>query len=137
MKRLIIRDKSTDVFGMARVGFIQTKKGDESNLEVYVNTDDGGNIPHFHIRDTNDWSKFHSCIRLDEAEYFLHEGKEATLNSKQRKLLQQFMTSSVTNSRYKSKFENNWELACFLWDINNSNEETDEFVKQPDYTKLK
>ena len=137
MKRLIIRDKLTDVFGMARVGFIQTKKGDESNLEVYVNTDDGGNIPHFHIRDTNNWNKFHSCIRLDEAKYFLHEGKEDTLNSKQRKLLQQFMTSSVTNSRYKSKFENNWELACFLWDINNSNEEIDEFVKQPDYTKLK
>lgn len=117
---------------MSRVGFLQTKKGDESNLEVYVNTDDGGNIPHFHIRDTHNWNEFHSCIRLDKAEYFLHEGKEDVLSSKQKKILQKFMKSKVTNIKYASRFENNWELACFLWDINNSDKEVKD-VEQPDY----
>lgn len=134
MKRLI--RKHTNIYGMARIGFIQTKKGDESNLEVYVNTDDGGNIPHFHIRDANDWDEFHSCVRLDKAEYFLHEGKAAVLNSKQRKLLQKFMTSTVKDAKYGKGFKNNWELTCFLWNINNSKIIINNDVEQPDYTEL-
>lgn len=125
MKRMI----KQDIYGMARVGY-------SGDLEVYVNTDDGGNLPHFHVRLKNNGDKFHSCIRLDCAEYFLHAGKEDKLNSHQRKILQQFMEDTVELPRYKDKFNNNWELACFLWDTNNSDATIDDYVVQPDYRNL-
>lgn len=52
------------VLGMARVGFTPDR------YEVYVNTNDGGKIPHFHYRDANDWNRFHTCIKIDKPEYF-------------------------------------------------------------------
>lgn len=128
MKR-VIKSSYQNIEGMARIGY-------SGPLEIYVNTDDAGKIPHFHIRKKSDWEQFHSCIRLDKSEYFLHEGKEDTLNSKQKKDLQKFMESPVTVSRYADKFSNNWELACFLWDINNSDVEIGEGIEQPDYNLL-
>lgn len=125
----ILKHSYTDITGMARAGFTK------DNYEVYVNTDDGGNIPHFHYRLKSDWSKFHTCIRLDSPEYFHHNGKEDVLNSSQKKNLQKFLSSQVTLSRYKGKFENNFELLCFLWDINNSNVQSDDW-DLPDYTTL-
>lgn len=125
----ILKHSYTDITGMARAGFTK------DNYEVYVNTDDGGNIPHFHYRLKSDWNKFHTCIRLDSPEYFHHNGKEDVLNSSQKKNLQKFLSSQVTLSRYKGKFENNFELLCFLWDINNSNVQSDDWAL-PDYTTL-
>ena len=125
MKRMIRQE----VYGMARVGFIK-------HLEVYVNTDDGGEIPHFHLHDSKNWEKFHTCIKIESPEYFLHAGKEDVLNSKERKLLQEFMESPVSVSRYASKFGNNWELICFLWDTNNSTHMIAEDAEVPDYTQL-
>ena len=55
-------------------------------LEVFVNTNDGGYIPHFHIWDSSTrGSEFHTCIRYDCPEYFHHSGKEDTLNSREKK----------------------------------------------------
>lgn len=125
----ILKHSYTDITGMARAGFTK------DNYEVYVNTDDGGSISHFHYRLKSDWSKFHTCIRLDSPEYFHHNGKEDVLNSSQKKNLQKFLSSQVTLSRYKGKFENNFELLCFLWDINNSNVQSDDW-DLPDYTTL-
>lgn len=125
----ILKHSYTDITGMARAGFTK------DNYEVYVNTEDGGNIPHFHYRLKSDWNKFHTCIRLDSPEYFHHNGKEDVLNSSQKKNLQKFLSSQVTLSRYKGKFENNFELLCFLWDINNSNVQSDDWAL-PDYTTL-
>ena len=114
---------------MARVGF-------SGDLEVYVNTNDAGKIPHFHLRDSVEWEKFHTCVRIDSAEYFLHEGKEDILNSKQRKDLDRFMRSKVTLKKYKDKFDNNWELVCFLWDMNNSDVMIPDDIEQPNYLEL-
>lgn len=125
----ILKHSYTDITGMARAGFTK------DNYEIYVNTDDGGNIPHFHYRLKSDWNKFHTCIRLDSPEYFHHDGKEDVLNSSQKKNLQKFLSSQVTLNRYKGKFENNFELLCFLWDINNSNVQSDDWAL-PDYTTL-
>lgn len=126
MKRLVHQD----IYGMSRVGFL-------GDLEVYVNTDDAGNIPHFHLRDPADWDKFHTCIKICAPEYFLYEGKEDILNSRQRKELQNFMVSEVSIKKYSDKFKNNWELVCFLWDTNNSSTTIPEDTTQPDYTQLK
>ena len=129
MKR-VIRSSLQNIEAMARVGFTSDK------YEVYVNTNDGGKIPHFHYRDANDWSKFHTCIRIDRPEYFHHEGKSDVLNSKQKKALQKFMKSKVSLDRYKDKFSNNWELICFMWDINNSDIQIDDITQQPNYINL-
>ena len=126
MKRVI---KQTNIYGMSRVGY-------SNGYEVYVNTDDPGNIPHFHYRDKDDWSKFHSCIRIDKADYFQHEGKEDTLNAHQRKDLQEFMESPVDDIKYGKSFKNNWELVCFLWNINNSTKRIDDNIKMPNYRLL-
>ena len=123
----IYKSVKQDIFGMARVGSTSDK------YEIYVNTNDGGKFPHFHYRDAKDWKKFHTCIRIDVAEYFLHEGKEDKLNAKQLKNLYKFLKSDVTLSKYRGKFKNNYELICFLWDLNNSDVQIPENIDMPDY----
>lgn len=125
----ILINNHTDIYGMARVGF-------SGDLEVYVNTNDAGKIPHFHLRDSVEWDKFHTCVRIDSAEYFLHEGKEDVLNSGQRKELDKFMRSKVTLKKYKDKFNNNWELVCFLWYMNNYDVMIPDDIEQPNYLEL-
>ena len=128
--KILLRDSDKEnIYGMARVGF-------SGDLEVYVNTNDGGKIPHFHLRNSVDWKKFHTCIQITSAEYFLHEGKEDVLNSSQRKDLDEFMRSKVTLKKYKDKFDNNWELVCFLWDMNNSDVMIPDDAEQPNYLEL-
>lgn len=129
MKR-VIKSSLQNIEAMARIGFTSDR------YEVYVNTNDSGKIPHFHYRDANDWNKFHTCIRIDCPEYFHHEGKSDVLNSKQKRALQRFMKSKVSLNRYKDKFSNNWELICFMWDINNSDIQIDESIQQPNYVEL-
>lgn len=130
MKRVIVHQ---DIYGMARVGKVQHRG---TTYEIYVNSDDGGNIPHFHFRDMTDWDTFHTCIEIAQPRYFHHTGKEDVLNSRLKKMLNDFMKAPVNISRYKDKFKNNWELVCFLWDINNSDMELSEDIVQPDYRNL-
>ena len=119
-----------ELYEMARAGYID-------NLEIFVSTDDSGNIAHFHIRDSNDQEKFHTCIEIENPKYFLHGNKNDILNSNQKKKLSKFMSAPVAIERYKNKFTNNWELICFLWDINNSDKQISRNTPMPDYTKLK
>ena len=119
----------SDIFGMARVGYVSNK------YEIYVNTNDAGSIPHFHYRDSTDWDKFHTCICIESATYFIHGNKQDTLNSKQKQQLQEFMQSKVQLSKYADKFTNNWELVCFLWDMNNSSTTISDDVSMPNYDK--
>ena len=126
MKRLI---KHEDIYGMARVGY-------SGNYEIYVNTDDPGHIPHFHYRDKDNWSRFHTCIKIESPEYFHHGDKIDSLNSKQKRDLQNFMESKVSLSKYSDNFNNNWELICFLWEINNSSYSISEKATMPNYKNL-
>lgn len=128
MKR-VLRSSLQNIEAMARVGYTSDR------YEIYVNTNDGGMIPHFHYRLSSDWSKFHTCICIDKSEYFHHNGKEDVLNSKQKRALQKFMTSKVCG-KYFDRFRNNWELVCFLWDINNSDVEVSNDIQQPNYINL-
>lgn len=125
MKRYI-----KDIYGMAAVGVV----GD--NYEIYINTNDGGNIAHFHYRKKHNWKEFHTCIKIESAGYFHHTGKEDVLNSKQRKELAEFLAAPVALAKYKNRFDNNWELICFLWDLNNSDKMIDDNVTMPDYREL-
>lgn len=110
---------------MARIGFVK-------DLEIYVRTNDAGKVPHFHIRDKEtNGQRFHTCVRMDKAEYFHHTGKMDVLNSQQKKALVSFL-----QSQYKRGFFSNWVHAIILWDDNNSDVEIDLDTPMPDYTKL-
>ena len=74
---------------MAKVGPLNDE------LVIYIWTNDGGNIPHFHIVDKATMgNEFHTCIKIMSAEYFHHTGKEDVLNLKQKKTLMKFFTMS-------------------------------------------
>ena len=104
-------DKTVRLDEMARVGFI------DGEYEVYVWTDDPGNIPHVHIRDTNSKGQnFETCVQLKTNKYFLHGPYTDRLNSKQRKAFAEFMTSPSRNKRYST----NYEYAVDMWNDNNS-----------------
>ena len=94
----LVNENKKNLTEMARIGFtddgFEVYINTDDGFEVYINTDDGGNIPHFHYRTKNTW-EFHTCIRLDIAEYFHHDGKEDILNSKQRKQLVKFLKQNL------------------------------------------
>ena len=111
---------------MARVGFFD-------EYEIYIHTDDPGNIPHFHIWDAETrGNKYHTCIMIQVPEYFHHTGKEDTLNHKDKKDLMNFLIDKPKNKRFKT----NWEYLVSMWNDNNSMIQVDEDQEIPDYTKL-
>ena len=110
---------------MARIGFT------DDGFEVYVNTDDGGNIPHFHYRTKGTW-EFHSCIKIEKAQYFEHEGKESKLNTKQKKQLVKFL-----NGIDKEDNRTYWETIISEWNRNNSDKKVPKDLKMPNYLNLK
>lgn len=98
---------------------------------IIVWTNDPGNIPHFHVIDSaTRGNSFNTCIKIESAEYFHHEGKEDTLNTKERKELLKFLNS-------KDKWgEQNWVVLLKEWERNNSKTSIDINLPIPDYTKL-
>lgn len=113
---------------MARVGFINDE------YEVYIHTDDPGNVPHFHIWDAETRGhKFHTCIRIESPEYFHHTGKEDYLNSSMRKELIKFLKSKPTKLK---RYDTNWEVVVDMWNANNSKMNIPEDIPMPYYMKL-
>lgn len=112
---------------MARVGFMNDDK-----YEIWIRTDDPGKYPHMHIWDySTKGKKFHCCVRLDKPEYFIHTGKEDTLNSTNKKELIKFL-----NKEYGGLGITNWKRILMLWNDNNSDVHIDIDSEMPDYTKL-
>jgi hypothetical protein len=113
---------------MARVGYLK-------DYEIIVWTNDGGNIPHFHIIDRETrGEKFHTCIQYKVPEYFHHTGKEDILNNREIKELINFFNKQCDSKKFNVT---NWELAVFLWNKNNSTQNLDEEnTPMPDYLHL-
>ena len=110
---------------IAKVGLLNDE------LVIYIWTNEGGNIPHFHIVDKATMgNEFHTCIRIMSAEYFHHTGKEDVLNSKQKKTLMIFFTMSDKWG------DNYWDIVLQEWNRNSSKIEVDRNLPTPDYTKL-
>lgn len=110
---------------MARIGFMTPK------LEIYVNTDDGGNIPHFHIRDyATKGNEFHTCIEIKRNWYFHHTGEEDLLNGKLRKRLIDFLSEEDEYG------EQNWVLLVKEWNRNNSNIKVNLDTPMPNYMTI-
>ena len=112
-----------------RVGVITPK-----NYLVYVNTDDSGNIPHFHVVDNNTTGdEFHTCIMIEESRYFTHNSKVDKLTrGKDRKNLDKFLRQKFSNSKFNGT---NWEYIVMIWNMNNSNVVIED-IKQPDYSTI-
>lgn len=113
---------------MARVGFI------DDEYEVYIHTDDPGNIPHFHIWDAETrGQKFHICIKLEVPEYFHHTGKEDYLNSGMKKELVKFLRNKPLRLK---RYDTNWEVVVDMWNANNSKASIPDDTPMPDYMRL-
>lgn len=118
---------------MARVGFI------DGAYEVYVWTDDPGNIPHVHVRDTNSRGKnYETCIKLETNEYFPQGHYNNRMNSSMRKVFNDFMNAPCQNRRY----QNYYDFAVDMWNSNNSSAtvnpryDANGDIIVPDYTSL-
>ncbi len=121
-------DNQSLVNEMARVGDFNIE------LEVYVRTDEGGNVPHFHIRDKSSRGKaFHTCVQIRQPAYFHHDGKEGVLDSTQKTALVEFLRSKPTRTKRFSTF---WEVILTLWNLSGSAIAVDEDQPMPDYANL-
>lgn len=83
-----------------------------------------------------DGEKFHTYIKIKEAEYFKHGCKQDELSSRQRKELYIFLKSKPESEDDAELYENNWKLLIHEWNRNNSKEKVSKDYKMPDYTKL-
>lgn len=125
LKDIILSDPYM-ITEMAQIGVMDDK------YAIVVWTNDPGNIPHFHIMDYKSrGTKFHTCIKIETAEYFHHTGKEDILNTKQRKLLVEFLNQ---NDKWGEK---NWIVLLKEWIRNNSKTEIDINLEMPNYLNLK
>ncbi len=109
---------------MATIGYV-------GKFKIIVWSNEGGNIPHFHIVDTSTLGRsFHTCVKIEVPEYFHHEGKTGTLNSSQRKALVDFLKKPFDEDT------SNWEYLIMTWNINGSGKRLSKKMPIPDYTKL-
>ena len=116
---------------MARVGYFFDDK-----YEVYIRTNDPGDEPHFHIRDSCTQGKeFHTCVKIKESMYFRHAGKMDLLNTHEKKALVNFLKATPPKKKNVS-FSSNWEKVIYEWNENNSKMQVDEDQIMPDYTKI-
>ena len=129
-----IRIIESDIDGMARVGWVP--KGTTKTVEVYVRTNDPGNTPHFHVRKygKNNNFEWETCIKYEEADYFLHGKYTDKLPDKKiakdlDKMLRLFDPDWINQTTY-------WQVAISEWNKNNSDRLLPLDLEQPDYTQL-
>ena len=100
--------------------------------EVFV-VDNEGQIPHFHIKSTS--VKWECCIELYRNRYFSHGSKIGKLNSKQYKILDNWLRSKSTLTN--SNGQTNWEILCLFWEAqNNPKTNVPSNPKMPDYSMI-
>lgn len=109
--------------------------GNFDDYEVMVYEGEG-TIPHFHFRNLQNGKQ--GCIKLLTNEYFFHGQYTDTLNSKERKLLVNFLKSEPKKQYQKIFAEGltNFDVLCLLWDMNNDDEISLNDVKMPNYLDM-
>lgn len=90
-------------------------------------------IPHFHLISKD--KKFETCICIFEPLYFIHETKTGTLNSKQRKHLNNWMNQMT---KYTDPRISNWQTIKLAWILNNGTKfkEVIRNYPQPNYSDM-
>ena len=129
-----IKVHKADIREMARVGYVD-------RLEIYVWPGDSGKIPHVYVSNKEPRGKSSSmdtCIQLEKSEYFTHGSHKGVLNASQRKAFDTFMHDAPK----QGVFGSNYELAVYLWNMNNSDNnvvlerDTEGKVVIPDYKDI-
>lgn len=114
LKKYLNEQETQQLLEMAKVGDL------DNQLVIYIWIRDEGNIPHFHIIDKSTMGKeFHTCVKIEKAEYFHHTGREDILNSMQRINLMEFFTKSDKWG------DNYWDIVLQEWNRNSSKVEVD------------
>lgn len=104
----------------------------QTHRKIVVRTNDGGDIPHFHIVDVNTEGKeFSACVEIEKASYFKHGMYNGTLNSRDRKALDAFLRIIPRKSRIT-----NWHRVVNEWNRNNSRRKIGDAAIMPDYRRL-
>ena len=98
-----------------------------SDIYVYSNE---GTIPHFHIIPKNGKSEI--CICIFEPFYFNHGSKQLRLNSKQRKILDDWLEQQSTIAPEVT----NWRLICISWETGNGNKYIPKNPVKPNYRNM-
>lgn len=124
-------NKDFDIEGIDRIGFT------DDCYEVFIVTDDYmlSDVPHFHYRrkEKNKKMEFHTCIRLDKAEYYNHTGNEDVLSDTQKENLMKFLQEFSKNKRY----QDNWKYMLSSWNHQNRYKIViDENLAIPNYMEL-
>lgn len=107
----------------------------QRGYEVVVFTDDGGNIPYFHVRDIGTHGKeFESCAEIETNRYFLHKPNHAKMPRDVRKMLYEFMCQPSEDGVFKT----NYASTVFEWNRNNSKMKIafDQDADVPDYLHM-
>ena len=114
----------------ASYGEVGLKHLGECSVYIYSNE---GPIPHFHLISKN--KKFETCICIFEPLYFLHGTKTGTLNSKQRKQLNNWMNQKID---YSDANITNWQSIKLAWIWNNGKRFKEIIMNypQPNYSDM-
>jgi hypothetical protein len=93
-----------------------------------------GPIPHFHMVSKD--KSFDCCICIFDNYYFSHGTHQSVLNTEQRKLLNDFLSSQ----NHDSPCATNWQCIRYVWIVNNKytdGRNGDYPTNQPDYTIIR
>lgn len=99
------------------------------NYRIFVNSNDNGDVPHFHCRRPDD--RRDTCIKLLCAEYFQHGKNTNTLSTAVCKELYDFLRSPSKDLPAIT----NWQYLVSLWNHDNRRNVPID-TPLPDYTKL-
>lgn len=106
-----------------------TFPGKPGNCKISMRSNEGKNIPHFHIESKS--KNVHVAVCLHESKYFKHDIWKDELNEAQKRKLQEYLL------KVDNLGDTNWEKFSRYW--NDSPEGSKNKVnidKMPDYTKM-
>ena len=98
---------------------------------VEMRSNDNGNIPHFHVFDTD--KKFQTCVCIEKAGYFHHGVYVGVLDRRSRNALNELLRRQVN---VDGKLMTNWDRIVKVWNSNSERRAIEKSVECPDYTQL-
>ena len=107
---------------------------------LYVDTDDSGEIPHFHIRNfrsgTSGEYGFLTGIEFQKPAYFHQQDPGDILSDGKKEALCEYLNSVVEEKKFREAGITMWEMLCLMWNWNNPGNQLPQEVAMPDYRGL-
>lgn len=125
LKELNDMDGADSLFEMATVGYFSEKSGEGSGslIKVMITSDGGRPQAHVHIT-RKKGNHIYTCIKLDKAEYFLHDKYKDKLTKDQVESLMKFFNSPSDQPVYRFmgkdyKLKTQWDFTVIQWNVEN------------------